>query len=71
MPDGSGLFHLVTEPFLERVAKDQRIGRDHPRKRGDEKGEKSPEAGAREADSPVDAGDSETPMSSSHIDLRI
>jgi hypothetical protein len=71
MPDGFGLFHLVSEPLLERVVKEQRLGRDHPRKSRDGKGTKSREDGSQDADSPADAAESETPMSSSHIDLRI
>ena len=71
MPDGFGLLHLVSEPFLERVAKEHRIARDHPRKRGDEKGDRGREGDARDGASPADAGEPETPMSSTHIDLRI
>jgi hypothetical protein len=70
MPDGFGLLHPVTEPFLERVARDQRIAREHPRKRKDEKSERGRE-GAHGSDSPDDAGEPQTPMSSNHIDLRI
>ncbi len=71
MPDGFGLLHLVSEPFLERVAREQRIARDHPRKRGDDKGERGREAAGHGGASPDDTTESETPMSSNHIDLRI
>ncbi len=71
MPDGFDLLHPVSEPFLERVSRDQRITRDHPRKRQEEKSERSHEGNASEEDSPNETGGSETPMSSNHIDLRI
>jgi hypothetical protein len=71
MPDGFGLLHLVGEPILERVAREERIARDHPRKRRDEKGERSREECAHDAGSPDDTGEQENPMSSNHIDLRI
>ncbi len=71
MPDGLGLLHVVSEPFLERVAREHRIARDHPRRRGDEKSERGREGTSRDGDSPAEAGESETPVSSNHIDLRI
>jgi hypothetical protein len=71
MPDGFGLVHLVSEPFLERVAKEERIARDHPRRRKDEKGNRGRGDGVDGADSPDDSVGTKTPMSSNHIDLRI
>lgn len=71
MPDGFELLHPVSEPLLERVAREQRIARDHPRKRQDGKSERDREAGARDTDPSDDVAESETPMSSNHIDLRI
>ena len=71
MPDGFELMHLVGEPFLERVAREERISRDHPRKRRDDKGEHGREAGSHDASSSDDTGEQETPMTSNQIDLRI
>ncbi len=69
MPDGYGLLHPVSEPFLERVARDQRIARDHPRKRREDKSDRSHENPGSHDDSALD--DSETTVSSNHIDLRV
>ncbi len=71
MPDGFGLVNSVLSPHLERVAKEERLGRDHPRKNRDGSPERVREdaypAQAR-ADEPEEEN---TSMSSTHIDLRI
>jgi hypothetical protein len=71
MPDGFGLVNSVLSPHLERVAKEERLGRDHPRKNRDGRPER-----AREDAYPAQAAAGEpeeekTSMSSTHIDLRI
>jgi hypothetical protein len=71
MPDGFELLHLVSEPFLERVGREERIARDHPRKRRDDKGARSREEDTHDANSSDETGEQKTPMSSNHIDLRI
>jgi hypothetical protein len=67
MSGGLEIVNPVASPLLERVAKEERVGRDHPRRPRDEKsshGGKSSDADAKDA-----AGDAK--MSSTHIDLRI
>ncbi len=58
----------VGSPFLEKVAREQRIGRDHPRKPRDNKSERGKDAAAGAAEAPEETGEA---MSSTHIDLRI
>ena len=67
MSGGLEIVIPVASPLLERVAKEERVGRDHPRRPRDEK---SSHGGKnREADANDEAGESK--MSSTHIDLRI
>ena len=71
MPDGFGFVNSIISPHLERVAREERLGRDHPQKNRDGKPER-----ARAGDSPADATPGEpeeekASMSSTHIDLRI
>ncbi len=67
MSGGLEIVIPVASPLLERVGKEERVGRDHPRRPRDGKsshGERETEANAKD-----EAGDSQ--MSSLHIDLRI
>jgi len=67
MSGGLEIVIPVASPLLERVAKEERVGRDHPRRPRDERsshGAKNSETVAND-----EAGDSK--MSSTHIDLRI
>jgi hypothetical protein len=67
MSGGLEIVIPVASPLLERVAKEERVGRDHPRRPRDERsahGTKDNDADAKD-----EAGDSK--MSSTHIDLRI
>jgi hypothetical protein len=69
MSDDFGLLNLVVSPFLERVAKDVRLGNDQPRKQRNLKSRvvlKTEDSTA--PDIKEEADDS---MSSNHIDLRI
>jgi hypothetical protein len=65
---GSGLeiVNPIGSPFLERVAKEERIRRDLPRRSRDGKSSQAREdPGEEHADEPGES------MSSTHIDLRI
>ena len=68
MPDGFGLLPLVSEPLLERVVKEQRIAREHPRRRGDQRGEGGSREGSQDSEC---GGEPDIPISPNHIDLRI
>jgi len=71
MQDGFGLVNLVAAPVLERIGRDERLGRDNPRRNRDGK-PKSEGMGARsEGDSAGTAENTGTSKSSLHIDLRI
>jgi hypothetical protein len=71
MPDGFGIVSTVLSPILERVAREERLGRDHPRKNRDGRPEKNrEEAGSGEVPS-AEPEKADNSMSSSHIDLRI
>ncbi len=67
MSGGLEIVIPVASPLLERVAKEERVARDHPRRPRDERsahGTKDAEAESKdEAGAPK--------MSSNHIDLRI
>ena len=71
MTDGFGLLTPVAAPLLEKVVREERMGRDHPRKRQDEKSAPSKEADGDGADSAETAREAGNSMSSNHIDLRI
>jgi hypothetical protein len=71
MSDGLGLLTPVTAPLLEKVVREERMGRDHPRKRQEQKADSSKEDGGDGANSDDAASDTGTSMSSNHIDLRI
>ncbi len=67
MSGGLEIVIPVASPLLERVAKEERVGREHPRRPRDGK----PARAAKDAGSETkdEAGDSN--MSSTHIDVRI
>ena len=67
MSGGLEIVIPVASPLLERVAKEERVGRDHPRRPRDEKSSQGGKGS--QADTDDAAGDSK--MSSTHIDLRI
>ena len=66
MSGGLEIVNPLVSPFLERVTKEERIGRDHPRRPRDGKPARArEEPGAEEKEEPG------ATMSSTHIDLRI
>ncbi len=66
MSGGLEIVNPLSSPFLERVTKEERVSRDHPRRPRDGKP-------ARAREGPVDEEPEEpgATMSSTHIDLRI
>ncbi len=68
MPDGFGLLPLVSEPMLERVVKEQRIAREHPRRHSDQQAECGSRGSSRESGS---GEETDVPVTPNHIDLRI
>jgi hypothetical protein len=69
MSDDFGSLNLAVSPFLERINREERLGRDHPQRPRNLKPKP-----VRKDDSgkPLDeTGDSEESVSSKHIDLRI
>ncbi len=67
MGDGLGIVNPVASPFLERVAKEERVRRDLPRRPRDGNSARSREEPEEDrADQP-----GESSMSSTHIDLRV
>ena len=71
MTDGFGIVSTALSPILERVAREERLGRDHPRKNRDGKPEKGREEAASVELPPAEPEKADNSMSSSHIDLRI
>ncbi len=71
MPDDFGLLNPVNSPILERVVREERLGRDHPRKQRDRKSERSREDELQTGDASDLSEGKETSMSSTHIDLRV
>jgi len=71
MPDGFGLIHPVLPPILERVAREEYLGRDHPPKKRDERQQKARDNNSASSVITDDAEESKNSMSSTHIDLRI
>jgi hypothetical protein len=69
MSDSLGLVNPVLSPILDRVARDERFERDHPRKQHDEKSERGRED-HKPAAAPPEQSEETTSMSSTHIDLR-
>jgi len=65
MPGGLEIVSPVDSPLLERVTKEERVGRDLPRRPRDSKPTRAKEDHGAEATD--EAGES---MSSTHIDLR-
>ena len=71
MTDDFGLVHSILPPILERVGREERLGRDHPRKNRDGKSVRA-RADLKSAESPPDQAEEQgVSMSSNHIDLRI
>jgi len=69
MSNDFGPLNLVVSPFLERIAREERIGREQPR---NARNLKPKPAKKDEASTPPDgAENSEESVSSQHIDLRI
>ena len=69
MSDSLGLVNPVLSPILDRVARDERFERDHPRRQHDDKSERGREDQKRTV-APPDKSEETTSMSSTHIDLR-
>ena len=69
MADGLGLVNPVLSPILDRIVRDERFERDHPRRQHDERSERRQEEHKPTA-SPPDESEEPTSMSSTHIDLR-
>jgi hypothetical protein len=69
MSDDFGLLNPVVSPFLERVAREERLGGDQPRKQRTGK----PRSAQKTEDSasPDETEGADNSMSSNHIDLRI
>ncbi len=71
MPDDLGVVNPVFSPILERVVREERLGRDHPRKQREKKSERSREDEIQSGDTQDRPEEIETSMSSTHIDLRV
>ena len=69
MSDDFGLLNLVVSPFLERVAREERLGGDQPRRQKLVKPKPTP----KDPDNAPseDAQKTDDSTSSQHIDLRI
>jgi hypothetical protein len=71
MPDDFGSVHSILHPILERVGREERLSRDHPRKNREAKSERA-RADQKTVEGPPDqAEENVVSMSSTHIDLRI
>jgi hypothetical protein len=68
MADGLG-FSFISSPFLEKVTRDERLGREHPRKGSQTQGDRK-KTGASPGE-PDSVSDNDETLSSTHIDLRI
>ena len=69
MSDDFGLFNLVSSPLLGRIAREERLGEDQPRRpryARTGKGKKK-----ENNDEPDESQNNENSMTSRHIDLRI
>jgi hypothetical protein len=69
MSDDFGLPNLVVSPFLERVAREERLGSDQPRKQRTIKSKSGRKT--EDSASPNETEEANDSMSSNHIDLRI
>lgn len=69
MSDDLGLVNLVVTPFLERVAREERLGSDQPRKQRYVRSK--PARKAEDSPSQDETEGADDSMSSNHIDLRI
>jgi hypothetical protein len=68
MWDGLG-FGLISNPFLEKITRDESLGREHPRKRSETPSDRKKPTGS--PGDPVPAAETDDHLSSTHIDLRI
>jgi len=71
MPDDFGLLNPVLSPILERVVREERLGRDLPRKQRERKSERPREDEPQTGDTTDLPEAKDTSMSSTHIDLRV
>ena len=71
MHDGFGLVNPVTATHLERIVRDERLGRDHPRRNSDERPKPANSAAGRNDEPPEPTSDLDSAASETHIDLRI
>ena len=71
MPGGFGFLNPVSLPVLERVGREERFGRDHPRKRDDEKPGRSSEHEAQPLGTADKTNEAEPTLPATHIDLRV
>ena len=69
MQDGFGIVSPVSGPVLDRIPRDERLGRDNPRRDRDEKPKPEGLAARRDDEAPAES-EPERP-SRNHIDLRI
>ena len=69
MSDSLGLVNPVLSPILDRVVRDERFERDHPRRQPGDKSERGRDE-QKHAVAPTDKSEEKTSMSSTHIDLR-
>jgi len=65
MSDGFGIVTPVASPMLDRVSREERLGRDQARQQRGKKPDK-----AKPDDGETDIAD-ENPVPSTHVDLRI
>jgi hypothetical protein len=68
MADGLG-FSSISKPILERVAREERLGYEQPRKSREPQARRTRRGPDEESGEKAD--EVTTPMSSTHIDLRI
>jgi len=71
MKDALGLVNPVFSPALERVAREENLGRDHPRRQPEKKRGRIREDRRHAGDSPDHTEEAMTSLSSTHIDLRV
>jgi hypothetical protein len=71
MPDGFGLLNPVVAPFLEKIVREEHLGRDHPRKRREGKNWPAKEDEIHSEESADDTKEADNSKSSTHIDLRV
>lgn len=70
MSDGLS-FSSISETFLEKVARDEGLNRDHPRKGRDQRPERSRPSGDGASGQDVETQRDDDPQPSVHIDLRV